>query len=84
MTLDTVDARRMRGVRIFDISNIASPKLITNVQTCRGSHTHTVVTSPTDTANVYIYVSGSAPVRSPNELTGCSVGQPDSNPATAL
>jgi hypothetical protein len=42
------------------------------------------VTSPNDTDNVYIYVSGSAPVRSPNELAGCSLGQPDSNPNTAL
>jgi hypothetical protein len=81
---DTVDHHRLRGIRIFDGTDIANPRLITNVQTCRGSHTHTVVTSPSDTANVYIYVSGSAPVRSPNELAGCSVGQPDSNPNTAL
>jgi hypothetical protein len=81
---DTVDHHRLRGIRIFDGTDIANPKLLTNVQTCRGSHTHTVVTSPTDTSNLYIYVSGSAPVRSPNELAGCSVGQPDSNPNTAL
>ncbi len=48
------------------------------------SHTHTVVTSPTDADNVYIYVSGSAPVRSPNELAGCSAAPPDSNPNSAL
>ncbi|HEV8305882.1 MAG TPA: hypothetical protein VGQ25_13020 [Gemmatimonadales bacterium] len=81
---DTVSHDRLRGIRIFDITDIANPRHITDVQTCRGSHTHTVVTSPADTANVYIYVSGSAPVRSPNELAGCSVGLPDSNPATAL
>ena len=81
---DTVDHHRLRGIRIFDGTDLANPKLLTNVQTCRGSHTHTVVTSPSDTDNVYIYVSGSAPVRSPNELPGCSVGQPDSNPNTAL
>ncbi len=81
---DTVDHHRLRGIRIFDGTDIANPHLITNVQTCRGSHTHTVVTSPSDPDNVYIYVSGSAPVRSPNELAGCSVGQPDSNPNTAL
>ncbi|HEV8510380.1 MAG TPA: hypothetical protein VGQ48_08015 [Gemmatimonadales bacterium] len=81
---DTVDHHRLRGIRIFDATDLANPRRITDVQTCRGSHTHTVVTSPTDTANVYIYVSGSAPVRSPNELAGCSVGQPDSNPNTAL
>jgi len=81
---DTVSHDRLRGIRIFDGTDLANPVRITDIQTCRGSHTHTVVTSPTDTDNVYIYVSGSAPVRSPNELAGCSVGQPDSNPATAL
>ena len=81
---DTVDHHRLRGIRIFDGTDLTNPKLLTNVQTCRGSHTHTVVTAPSDTDNVYIYVSGSAPVRSPNELAGCSVGQPDSNPNTAL
>src|SRR5881392_1158556 len=81
---DTVSHDRLRGIRIFDITDIANPRPITDVQTCRGSHTHTVVTSPTDTANVYIYVSGSAPVRSPNELAGCSSAPPDSNPGSAL
>ncbi len=81
---DTVSHDRLRGIRIFDITDIANPRHITDVQTCRGSHTHTVVTSPTDTANVYIYVSGSAPVRSPNELAGCSSAPPDSNPNSAL
>src|SRR5207249_463561 len=81
---DTVSHERLRGIRIFDATDLANPKHITDVQTCRGSHTHTVVTSPTDTTNVYIYVSGSAPVRSPNELAGCSAAQPDSNPSTAL
>ena len=81
---DTVSHDRLRGIRIFDITDVAHPRYITNVQTCRGSHTHTVVTAPNDTANVYIYVSGSAPVRSPNELPGCSAESPDSNPNSAL
>ncbi len=81
---DTVSHDRLRGIRIFDVTDIANPRHITDVQTCRGSHTHTLVTSPTDTANVYIYVSGSAPVRSPNELAGCSGAAPDSNPNSAL
>ena len=68
---DTVSTIRMRGVRIFDISDIKTPKLIANVQTCRGSHTHTVLEDPKDKANVYIYVSGSSAIRSPNELAGC-------------
>ncbi|HEY6808445.1 MAG TPA: hypothetical protein VI160_06620 [Gemmatimonadales bacterium] len=81
---DTVSKERMRGIRIFDISDIAHPRQITAVQTCRGSHTHTVVTSPTDTADVYIYVSGSSPVRSPNELAGCSALTPDKDPNSEL
>ncbi len=81
---DTVSHERLRGIRIFDITDIANPRHITDVQTCRGSHTHTVETSPTDADNVYIYVSGSAPVRSPSELAGCSNASPDSNPASAL
>ncbi|HXM37464.1 MAG TPA: hypothetical protein VN908_02250 [Gemmatimonadales bacterium] len=81
---DTVSHDRLRGIRIFDITDIANPRHITDVQTCRGSHTHTLVTSLADTGNVYIYVSGSAPVRSPSELAGCSAAAPDSNPNTAL
>jgi hypothetical protein len=81
---DTVSKDRLRGIRIFDISDIAHPKSLANVQTCRGSHTHTVVTPLNDTANVYIYVSGSAPVRSPNELAGCSALTPDRDPNSEL
>src|SRR5438876_883649 len=65
-------------------SDIAHPKYIANVQTCRGSHTHTVVVAPNDQDNVYVYVSGSAPVRSPSELPGCVAASPDSNPNSAL
>ena len=81
---DSVSASRLRGIRIFDISDIAHPKYIANVQTCRGSHTHTVVVAPNDQDNVYVYVSGSAPVRSPSELPGCVAAPPDSNPNSAL
>jgi LVIVD repeat len=77
---DTVSAERLRGIRIFDISDIASPKYIANVQTCRGSHTHTVVEDPNDKQNVYVYVSGQAGVRSPNELAGCVRETPDKDP----
>jgi hypothetical protein len=68
---DTVSTERLRGLRIFDISDIRNPKYIANVQTCRGSHTHTVVEDPKDRENVYVYISGSAGIRSPNELAGC-------------
>lgn len=81
---DSVDHHRLRGIRVFDITDVAHPRPLANVQTCRGSHTHTVVSSPSDTANVYIYVSGSAPIRSPSELEGCVDAVPDSNPNTAL
>jgi hypothetical protein len=81
---DTVSRDRLRGIRIFDISDIANPKYLANVQTCRGSHTHTVVTDPNDAANVYVYISGSAPVRSPSELPGCSGLLPDKDPNSAL
>ena len=79
----SVSPDRVRGIRILDISNISSPRYITNVQTCRGSHTHTVVTDLDDRQNVYIYVSGSSGVRSPDELPGCSDGSMDENPETA-
>jgi len=81
---DTVSKVRLRGIRVFDISDITTPKYIGNVQTCRGSHTHTVVVDPKDTANVYVYISGSAPVRSPNELPGCVGVTPDQDSTTAL
>jgi hypothetical protein len=68
---EAVSTQRMRGVRIFDISNIKEPKLVANVQTCRGSHTHTVLEDPKDRANVYIYVSGSSGIRPKTELAGC-------------
>jgi hypothetical protein len=80
---DSVSKERMRGVRIFDISDINNPKYVANVQTCRGSHTHTVVTDPRDNANVYVYVSGQAQVRPSSELAGCSSASPDQDPNSA-
>ena len=75
---------RFRGVRIFDISDIKSPKQVAAVQTCRGSHTHTLVVDPNDKDNVYIYVSGTSFVRQAEELAGCSGDTPDKDPNTAL
>jgi hypothetical protein len=75
---------RFRGVRIFDISDIKNPKQVAAVQTCRGSHTHTLVLDPNDKNNVYIYVSGTSFVRQPEELAGCSNEAPDKDPNTAL
>jgi hypothetical protein len=81
---DTVSKDRLRGLRIFDISDINNPKNVGNVQTCRGSHTHTVLVDPKDPANVYVYISGSAGVRSPSELAGCVRLTPDKDPNSAL
>ncbi|MGB9404971.1 MAG: hypothetical protein WCA98_15660, partial [Candidatus Acidiferrales bacterium] len=75
---------RFRGVRIFDISDVKNPKQVAAVQTCRGSHTHTLVVDPNDKDNVYIYVSGTSFVRQPEELAGCSGAAPDKDPNTAL
>ncbi len=75
---------RFRGVRIFDISDIRNPKQVAAVQTCRGSHTHTLVPDPNDKDNAYIYVSGTSFVRQPEELLGCSGEAPDKDPNTAL
>jgi hypothetical protein len=68
---EKVSMDRMVGVRIFDVSDPANPRKVMDVQTCRGSHTHTLVPDPTDKGIVYVYVSGSAGVRSAEELAGC-------------
>ena len=82
---EVVSAARFRGVRIFDISNLERPRQIAAVQTCRGSHTHTLVVDPKDKANIYVYGSGTSNVRSGEELAGCSAGQdPKDDPNTAL
>jgi len=62
---------RFRGVRIFDVSDISNPRQVAAVQTCRGSHTHTLVPHPSDDTKLYIYVSGTAGVRPADELAGC-------------
>jgi hypothetical protein len=81
---ERVSAERLRGIRIFDITDVQNPRYVANVQTCRGSHTHTVVEDPRDPANVYIYVSGSAPVRAAQELAGCMESERMDDPANAL
>ncbi|NBW94305.1 MAG: hypothetical protein EBR20_08115 [Bacteroidetes bacterium] len=60
---EAISADRLRGIRIFDISDIQNPEYIHNVQTCRGSHTHSVLKDPDVDDKVWIYVSGSAGVR---------------------
>ncbi len=81
-TMEAADPQRFRGVRIFDISDIHAPKQVAQIQTCRGSHTHTLVTDPDDDDNVYLYVSGVSYVRPAEELAGC-VGTTE-DPNTSL
>jgi hypothetical protein len=73
------DPERFRGVRIFDITDRAKPKQIAAVQTCRGSHTHTLVTSVKDKENIYVYGNGTGGVRPGEELTGCVADAADPN-----
>ena len=60
---------RFRGIRIFDISDLSTPKQVGAVQTCRGSHTHSVVS--TSNNKIIIYNSGTGRVRDNEELTDC-------------
>jgi hypothetical protein len=79
-----VSAERFRGVRIFDITDLNKPKQLAAVQTCRGSHTHTLVPDPNDPGTLYVYGSGTSSVRSAEELAGCSGLKPGEDPNTAL
>ena len=81
---DPVSRDRLRGLRIFDISDLSNPRNVGNVQTCRGSHTHTAFVDPRDPESVYIYISGSSPVRSGEELEGCVDAPLDRNPNSSL
>jgi hypothetical protein len=76
---EAVSAERIRGVRIFDITDITHPRNVANVQSCRGSHTHTVLVDPKDKDNVYVYISGSADVRPAAEMAGCVANPDDPN-----
>ena len=64
-----VNAERFRGVRIFDISDITRPRQVGQVQTCRGSHTHSIVSADAD--RIILYNSGTSYVRDNEELEGC-------------
>ena len=81
---DSVSTERMRGIRIFDISNLDNPTQVAAIQSCRGSHTHTLVTDPKDSENLYVYIQGTSGVRPAAELPGCSGAEPDEDENTAL
>ncbi|MEO5816771.1 MAG: hypothetical protein ABIT20_15970 [Gemmatimonadaceae bacterium] len=77
-------ADHMAGVRIYDVADPRNPKLIKNVQTCKGSHTHTLIPSPTDKGVVYLYVSGSQGARPETELAGCKNGDDPADESNSM
>jgi len=81
---EPVSAERFRGIRIFDVSDFTMPVQVGAVQTCRGSHTHTVVSDPDALGDIYIYGSGSSSVRPDDEMSECSDDSPYENPESAL
>ena len=81
---ETVSNQRVRGIRIFDVSDFSNPTQVAAVQTCRGSHTHTVAQNADQDGNIYVYVSGTSRVRDDEELAGCSDDSPFENPESAL
>ena len=74
---------RFRGLRIFDISDLTRPRQVGAVQTCRGSHTHSVVAGPGDDGRIIVYNSGTSRVRDEEELEGC-IGEIPGDDRTAL
>ena len=64
----------MAGVRIYDVADPSKPRLVKNVQTCKGSHTHTIVPHPKNKDVIYIYVSGSQAARPDSVVKGCKNG----------
>ena len=78
-----VSTERFRGLRIFDISDVARPRQVGQVQTCRGSHTHSVVSGPDEDGKIIVYNSGTGSVREGEELEGC-VGNVAGDERTAL
>jgi hypothetical protein len=74
----------MAGVRIFDVSDPAQPRLVKNVQTCKGSHTHTILPHPRDKNVLYIYVSGSQGARPATEVPGCKEGTDPADATNSL
>jgi uncharacterized protein (DUF305 family) len=82
---ESVSDERVKGIRIFDVSDFTNPTQVAAVQTCRGSHTHTVVSDPnTNSGNIYVYVSGTSGVRDDEELAGCSDDSPFEDENSAL
>jgi hypothetical protein len=68
---EDVSEERFRGLRIFDISDLSEPKQVGAVQTCRGSHTHSVVAGPGETGKIIVYNSGTSSIREQEEMDSC-------------
>ena len=68
---EDISTERFRGIRIFDISDLARPIQVGQVQTCRGSHTHSVVSGPGDDGKIIVYNSGTSRIRDNEELESC-------------
>lgn len=73
---EKVSDERFRGLRIFNIADLTRPKQVGQVQTCRGSHTHSVVSGPGEDGKIIVYNSGTASIRDEEELEGCVEGEP--------
>jgi uncharacterized protein (DUF305 family) len=80
---ERVSGERFRGIRIFDVSDFRMPVQVAAVQTCRGSHTHTVVKDPDEDGNLLVYISGTSYVRPGEELEGCIDDSPFEDPNSA-
>ena len=80
---EDISGDRFRGLRIFDISDLTRPTQVGAVQTCRGSHTHSVVAGPGDDGRIIVYNSGTSRVRDEEELEGC-IGDIPGDDRTAL
>jgi uncharacterized protein (DUF305 family) len=80
---EEVSSDRFRGLRIFDISELTRPIQVGAVQTCRGSHTHSVVAGPDEDGNIIVYNSGTSTVREEEEMQGC-IGELPGDERTAL
>lgn len=82
--VEKVSPERFRGIRIFDISDLTRPRQVGAVQTCRGSHTHSIVAGPGKDRKLIVYNSGTSSVRDEKELAGCSDKSPFEDEKTAL
>ena len=80
---DDVSDERFRGIRIFDLSDLKNPRQVGAVQTCRGSHTHSVVAGPGADGKIIVYNSGTSSIREREEMASCFDESPG-DPRTAL